>query len=331
MDALIVLFYLFIAVLGLAVLFCFGYFFFFCCSKFSLWLEANAANLGIGFYDLLRMKFRRLESTWIVANLKLLKKGGVDVEVEQLESLVLAGGNLNKVASAAVAANKAGLNLGFDRIAAIELAGRDVIDAIESHVNPKVLVCPAKQQCEDGQAGLSAVSKDGVKLLVTARVTVKTRLDKIVGGAGEATVLARVGEGIVAAIGKAPSHRDILQSPELISKYILSKGLDNGTCFEIVSVDIADIDVSENIAARLNSERAEADKRTAQAQAAQRKANAVAAKQEMLSLTMEMNAHVEEAKSGLPMSIANAMNCNNVGSMLPVEPIAQDTMKWRMC
>lgn len=295
----------------------------FCIVNIPLWLESNASGLGIGFSDFVRMKLRRLDMHVIVAHLKILRKAGIDVTCRALESHVLAGGNLDAVTSAVVAADKAGIDIDFSRIAAIDLAGRDVLDAVESRVNPKVLVCPPS-----GTDGLSSVALDGVKLKVTARITVRTRLDKVVGGAGEATVIARVGGGIVAAIGRAESHRKILEHPETIAKVILDAGLDSGTCFEIVSIDIAEVDVVENIAARLKSEKAEADKKRARALAEGRRANARALHQEMVSRSREMESNVRSARSVVPESLAAALSDGNLGSPAPLNPLLPSTRRW---
>lgn len=317
---------LFCAIFGIFCLL--AYYVFFCISNFNLWLEGKAAGLGVSFFDLLRMKFRKLSSRQMIDHLKILRKAGVMVECEQLESHVLAGGKLSAVTQAAVAANKAGLKLSFNQMASIDLAGRDVLDAVESNVVPKVLVCPQPERGNNEASGLTGVAKDGVRLAVMARVTVRTRLDKIVGGAGEATIIARVGEGIVSAIGRAESHREILERPEIITKAILSKGLDVGTCYEIVSMDISDIEVQENVAARLMTEQADADKRVAQALAARRKANAVAAQREMASLTLEKQAKVECAKANLPVSLASAFKEDNLGSLKPFPPLVDD-LRWK--
>ncbi|NLE55816.1 MAG: UPF0365 family protein [Lentisphaerae bacterium] len=297
---------------------------------FPLWLEANAAGLGVSFIDLLTIHLRKLQPVELVDCLKVMRKAGVEVTLADLQSHQLAGGNLASIKSAVVGANKAGIKLGYRDIAAIDLAGRDVRDAVDSHINPKVLRCPVPgQPLVDGrEPGVAGIAKDGIRLEVKARVTVRTRLDRLVGGAGEATILARVGEGIVTAIGHADSHRQILESPELIAQEILKRGLDSGTCFEILSVDIADIDVMDNVAARLSSQQADADKRIARAKAEERRANAVASNQEMLSQTMAMRARVVEARENLPLAVAAACDGNNLGSPQPIAALLPATMRF---
>lgn len=321
-------------VLAVAVAILLLWFAAFAIRHFPLWLEANAAGLGVGFIDLLTIHLRRLQPVELVDCLKVMRKAGVEVNLADLQSHQLAGGNLASIKSAVVAANKAGIKLGYRDIAAIDLAGRDVCDAVSSHVNPKVLRCPVPgQPLVDGrEPGVAGIAKDGIRLEVKARVTVRTRLDRLVGGAGEATILARVGEGIVTAIGHADSHRQILERPELIAKEILKDGLDSGTCFEILSVDIADIDVMDNVAARLSSQQADADKRIARAKAEERRANAVASNQEMLCQTMDMRARVVAARENLPLAVAAACDSNNMGSPQPIAALLPATMrfdKWR--
>jgi uncharacterized protein YqfA (UPF0365 family) len=290
---------------------------------FSLWLEANAAGLGVSFIDLFTIYLRKLDAIELVDCLKVMRKAGVEVSLADLQSHKLAGGQLAHLKNAVVAANKAGIKLGYREIAAIDLAGRDVSDAVNSHVNPKVLRCPVPgQPLVDGrEPGIAGIAKDGVRLEVKARVTVRTRLDRLVGGAGEATILARVGEGIVGAIGQAESHRQILESPERIAQAILQRGLDSGTCFEVLSVDIADIDVMDNVAARLRGQQAEADKRIARAKAEERRARAVANRQEMLSQTMDMRSRVVAARENLPLAVAGACYADNMGSPRPIVPL----------
>ncbi|NMA46929.1 MAG: UPF0365 family protein [Lentisphaerae bacterium] len=300
---------------------------------FPLWLEANAAGLGVSFIDLLTIRLRKLQPDELVDCLKVMRKAGVEVALADLQSHQLAGGNLASLKNAVVAANKAGIKLGYRDIAAIDLAGRDILDAVDSHVNPKVLRCPVPGQplVNGREPGVAGIAKDGIRLEVKARVTLRTRLDRLVGGAGEATILARVAEGIVAAIGHADSHRRILENPELIVQEILKGGLDSGTCFEILSVDIADIDVMDNVAARLRSQQAEADKRIAQAKAEERRANAVAINQEMLSQTMGMRAKVVAARANLPQAVAAACDGSNLGSPRPIAPLLPANMRFGQC
>jgi uncharacterized protein YqfA (UPF0365 family) len=227
------------------------------------------------------------------------------VELDKLESHYLAGGNVDRVVNALIAAQKAGINLSFDRAAAIDLAGRDVLEAVQVSVNPKVIQTPM----------VAAVAKDGIQLLATARITVRANIDRLVGGAGEETIIARVGEGIVTTIGSAQSHKEVLENPDLISKTVLDKGLDAGTAFEILSVDIADVDVGKNIGAQLQIDQAEADKKIAQAKAEERRAMAVAAEQEMRARVEEMRAKLVEAQAAVPMALAEALKSGRMGVM----------------
>ena len=300
----------------------------FCIQATGLLVEAKAIGCKVGYGDFLRMYFKKLNRRFIVENLKVLVRAGVPVECEMLEDHIQAGGNLTRVVSASVSAIKAGLPLSFQQIAAIDLAGRDVMAAVDSHVKPVVLVCPQPVGREKPH-GIEAVAKDGVKLIVIANITVRTRLDKLVGGAGADTVIARVGEGIVSAIGRAESHRDILADPSIITREILSKKLDENLQYEIVSVDISELQVGENVNARLRSEQAAADKRIAQAKAAQRHANARAAKQEMVSVTMEMRGQVESSKAAIPASMASALNTGRMGNSVPVLPLEPFNTKWQ--
>lgn len=320
-----------LALLALFVLAVILWFAAFAIKQFPLWLEANATGLGIGFLDLLMIKLRGLQPAEIVDCLKVMRKAGIEVEIDELQSHQLAGGSISRLKSAVVGANKAGIKLGYRDIAAIDLAGRDVCDAVDSHVNPKVLRCPVPGQplVNGREPGIAGVAKDGIRLEVKARVTVRTRLDRLVGGAGEATVLARVGEGIVTAIGHAESHREILEHPEIISAAILQHGLGDGTCFEILSVDIADIDVMDNVSAKLSNQQAEADKRIARAQAEQRRANAVAVNQEMLSQTMEMRARVVAARETLPLAVSAACQATNMGSARPIDALLPKPMRFK--
>ena len=301
---------------------------FFCIKATGLLVEARAIGCQVGYGDFLRMRFKKLDRRFIVENLKVLVRAGVPVECVKLEDHIQAGGNLTRVVSATVSAIKAGLPLTFQQIAAIDLAGRDVMAAVDSHVKPVVLVCPQSVGREKPH-GIEAVAKDGVKLSVIANVTVRTRLDKLVGGAGADTVIARVGEGIVSAIGRAESHRDILADPSIITREILSKKLDENLQYEIVSVDISQLQVGENVNARLRSEQAVADKRIAQAKAAQRHANARASKQGMVAITMDMKSQVESSQAAIPASMATALDNGQMGSMMPVPPIEPFNNKWK--
>lgn len=293
---------------------------------FNLWLRSKASGVRVGIPDMVMMRLRRVPASTIVEALITLEKSGIEIPVETLEAFYLAGGNLWAVTDAAIAADKADLNIGFDRMAAIDLAGRDVADAVNTSVNPKVLLCPPENS---GKRGITGVCQDGIRLAVQARVTVRTHLDRVVGGAGADTVVARVGEGIVAAIGRAKTHKDILQSPEAVAAYLLEHGLDSGTCFEIISVDVADVEVLDNVGATLRSARAETDKRIAQAKAEVRRAAAVAAHREMVSRTTEMESRVRAASSVLPLAAAAAVREYNLGSRHPVPAVTDDRVRWR--
>ncbi len=264
----------------------------------GLWVSCLAANVKVSIFNMIGMRLRRVVPSAIVLPLIKAQKAGLKVTVNQLEAHYLAGGHVDKVINALIAAERAGIELYFERAAAIDLAGRDVLDAVRMSVNPKVMETP----------NISAVAKDGIELLVKARVTVRADLERLVGGAGEATVLARVGEGIVTTVGSAESHKGVLENPDDISKLVLSKGLDAGTAFEILSIDIADIDVGRNIGAQLQTLQAEADKNIAQARAEERRAMAVAKEQ-------EMRAYVVEAEAEVPKAMAQALREGHLGVM----------------
>ncbi len=271
----------------------------------GLWISARAAGVQLGIFNLVGMRLRRVIPGQIVLPLVKAVKAGLDVNANQLEAHFLAGGNVDKVVNALIAAHRADMNLKFERAAAIDLAGRDVLDAVKMSVNPKVIETP----------NVSAVAKDGIELLSKARVTVRANIDRLIGGAGEATVLARVGEGIVTTVGSSPSYSEVLENPDRISKTVLSKGLDAGTAFEILSIDIADIDVGRNIGAQLLTLKAEADKNIAQAKAEERRAMAVAKEQEMKAVVVEMQAKVVEAESEVPKAMATALREGKMGVM----------------
>ena len=256
----------------------------------GLWVSCLAANVKVSILNLVGMKLRRVVPAKIVLPLIKATKAGLKLNVNQLEAHHLAGGNVDNVVDALIAAERAVIELPFEKAAAIDLAGRDVFEAVKMSVNPKVIETP----------NVSAVAKDGIELLVKARVTVRANLERLVGGAGEATVLARIGEGIVTTVGSAMSHKEVLENPDDISKRVLSKGLDSGTAFEILSIDIADIDVGRNIGAQLQSVQAEADKNIAQAKAEERRAMAIAKEQ-------EMRAYVVEAEAEVPKALAHAL------------------------
>ena len=271
----------------------------------GLWVSAIAANVNVGIFTLVGMRLRRVVPQKIVLPLIKANKAGLDVSVNQLEAHYLAGGNVDRVVDALIAAHRAQIPLPFERSAAIDLAGRDVLEAVQMSVNPKVIETPV----------VSAVAKNGIELKIKARVTVRANIDRLVGGAGEPTIIARVGEGIVTTVGSAESHTAVLESPDEISKTVLGKGLDAGTAFEILSIDIADVDVGRNIGAELLTDQAEADKRIAQAKAEERRAMAVAKEQEMKAYTQEMEAKVVEAQAEVPHAMAEALKSGNLGVM----------------
>lgn len=289
-----------IIIVVLAVLFLFFNFI-----PVGLWISAAAAGVHVSIFTLIGMRLRRVSPSKIILPLIKASKAGLDVSVNQLEAHLLAGGNVDRVVNALIAAFRANLDLQFVRAAAIDLAGRDVLDAVKMSVNPKVIETP----------NISAVAKDGIELLVKARVTVRANLDRLIGGAGEATIIARVGEGIVTTVGSSLSHKDVLENPDLISQTVLNKGLDSGTAFEILSIDIADVDVGRNIGAQLQTLQAEADKNIAQARAEERRAMAVAKEQEMHALVQEMRAKVVESEAEVPRAMANALNSGKLGVM----------------
>ncbi len=271
----------------------------------GLWISAMAANVSVGIFTLVGMRLRRVPPSKIVMPLIKANKAGLDVSVNQLEAHYLAGGNVDRVVDALIAAHRAAIPLPFERSAAIDLAGRDVLEAVQMSVNPKVIETPI----------VSAVAKNGIELKIKARVTVRANIDRLVGGAGEPTIIARVGEGIVTTVGSSSKHTDVLESPDEISKTVLGKGLDAGTAFEILSIDIADVDVGRNIGAELLTDQAEADKRIAQAKAEERRAMAVAKEQEMKAYTQEMEAKVVEAQADVPHAMAAALREGKLGVM----------------
>lgn len=269
----------------------------------GLWIASMAAGVPVGLFTLIGMRLRRVPPAKIVLPLIKARKAGLEASVDKLEAHYLAGGNVDKVIDAWIAAERAGIPLSFERAAAIDLAGRDVLEAVKMSVNPKVIETPI----------VAAVAKDGIELKAKARVTVRANIERLVGGAGEATIIARVGEGIVTTIGSAESHKDVLENPDLISKTVLEKGLDAGTAFEILSIDIADVDVGKNIGAKLRIDQAEADKKIYQAMAEQKRAMAVAKEQEMKAKVQEMRAKVVEAEAEIPKAISEALRKGNIG------------------
>ncbi|WP_082050596.1 flotillin-like protein FloA [Risungbinella massiliensis] len=270
-----------------------------------LWISAFASGVYVRLTTLIGMRLRRIVPARIVNPLIKARKAGLEVDITQLETHYLAGGNVDRVVDALIAAQRANIDLVFERAAAIDLAGRDVLQAVQMSVNPKVIETPL----------VSAVCKDGIEVKVVARVTVRANIDRLVGGAGEETILARVGEGIVTTNGSAESHKVVLENPDLISETVLGKGLDAGTAFEILSIDIADIDVGTNIGAKLQTDQAEADKRIAQAKAEERRAMAVAREQEMSAKVEEMRAKVVEAEAEVPLALAEALRSGKMGVM----------------
>ncbi len=270
-----------------------------------LWIEAISAGVKVGIGSLVGMRLRKVSPPAVVRPLITATKAGLDLDINALEAHYLAGGRVDRVVGALISADKANIDLTFNRAAAIDLAGRDVFEAVQVSVNPKVINTPR----------VAAMAKDGIQLIAIARVTVRANINRLVGGAGEETILARVGEGIVSTIGSAASHKAVLENPDNISKTVLAKGLDSGTAFEILSIDIADVDVGKNIGAELQTDQAEADKRVAQARAEERRAMAVAQEQEMRARVEEMKAEVVRAESQVPLALAEALRSGNLGVM----------------
>jgi len=277
-----------------------------------LYIQALASGANVALLQLIGMTFRRVNARIIVDSRIMAKKAGLDYDTQQLEAHYLARGNVPNVIRALIAADKAKIELGFDMACAIDLAGRDVLDAVRTSVNPKVIDCPDPTK---GRQTIDAVAMDGIQLKAKARVTVRANIERLVGGATEETIIARVGEGIVTTIGSAETHKKVLENPDSISKRVLEKGLDSGTAFEILSIDIADIDVGENIGAKLQGAQAEADKRVAQAEAEKRRAMAVAREQEMIALVAENRAKVVLAEAEIPKAISQAFREGNLGIM----------------
>jgi uncharacterized protein YqfA (UPF0365 family) len=279
--------------------------FFYISSAIKLWMQSIFSGCRVGLLSIIFMRLRKVPPVEMVEAKITSVKAGIDLSTDELESHFLAGGNVTRVVLALIAADKAGIPLSFKRAAAIDLAGRNVLEAVQMSVNPKVIETPR----------IAAVAKDGIQLVALTRVTVRANIDRLVGGAGEETILARVGEGIVTTIGSAISHKQVLENPDSISKRVLEKGLDSGTAFEILSIDIADVDVGKNIGAELETDRAEADKKIAQAKAEERRAMAIAAEQEMKARVQEMRAKVVEAEAQIPMAMAEAFRSGNLGIM----------------
>jgi uncharacterized protein YqfA (UPF0365 family) len=271
----------------------------------QLWIAAWSSGAYVGLMTLVAMRLRRVAPQRIVNPFITATKAGLELKVDMLESHYLAGGNVDRVVNALISADKAGIPMSFQQAAAIDLAGRDVFEAVQTSVNPRVIQTPR----------ISAVAKDGIQLLVVVRITVRSNINRLVGGATEDTVLARVGEGIVSTIGSALTYAHVLENPDQISKNVLGRGLDSGTAFEILSIDIADIDVGANVGAKLQTEKAEADKQIAQAHAESRRALAVAAEQEMRAKVEDMRSLLVQAESQVPQALADALRAGKLGVM----------------
>jgi len=283
---------------------------------FNLWLQSKTTGAGVGMFDLIGMSFRKVNPTIIVRSKIMAVQAGISdkdgLTTRGLEAHYLAGGNVPTVVRSLIAADRADLGLNFKRATAIDLAGRNVLEAVQTSVNPKVIDCPDPNK---GRITIDGVAKDGIQLKVKARVTVRTALERLVGGATEETIIARVGEGIVNAIGMASTYKEVLENPDRISKRVLDKGLDAATAFEILSIDIADVDVGDNIGAKLQADQAEADMRVARAKAEERRAAAVATEQEMVAAVQENRAKVVLAEAEVPKAIAQAFREGNLGIM----------------
>lgn len=270
-----------------------------------LWISARASGVRVSIFTLIGMRIRRVSPARIVNPLIKAEKAGMELDIRKMEAHLLAGGNIDRVINALIAAQGANIELAFEEACAIDLAGRDVLQAVQMSVNPKVIETPV----------VAAIAKDGIELRAKARVTVRANISRLVGGAGEETIIARVGEGIVTTVGSAETHKSVLENPDLISRTVLSKGLDAGTAFEILSIDIADVDVGRNIGAQLQMDQAEADRRIAQAKAEERRAMAVAHEQEMKAAAQEMRAKVIEAEAEVPHAMAEALREGKLGVM----------------
>lgn len=271
----------------------------------NLWFTAQLSNVRISLLNLVLMRLRKVSPALVTNAMITSTKAGLRISTNDIETHYLAGGNVNKVIKALISADKANIPLDFKLATAIDLAGRDVFDAVQLSVNPQVINTPP----------VAAVAKDGIQLIAKARVTVRANINQLVGGAGEETILARVGEGIVTTIGSSANHKEVLENPDRISKTVLSKGLDSGTAFEILSIDIADIDIGENVGAKLQTDQAEADLKVANARAEERRAMAVASEQEMKAKAQEAKAKVIEAEAQVPLAMAEAFRSGNLGVM----------------
>ncbi|MBY5949741.1 flotillin-like protein FloA [Algoriphagus sp. NF] len=312
MDPNSSMFILIAAVAGIILLFIFLYF-----VPVNLWITAQFANVRVGIGELIGMRIRKVPPSIIVNSMITATKAGLQLTTNDLETHYLAGGNVPNVIRALISADKANINLSFKQATAIDLAGRDVFEAVQISVNPKVINTPS----------VAAVAADGIQLVAKARVTVRANIAQLVGGAGEDTILARVGEGIVTSIGSADTHKSVLENPDKISKLVLQRGLDAGTAFEILSIDIADIDVGTNIGAKLQIDQASADLKVAEAKAEERRAMAVALEQEMRAKSVEMRAKVIEAEAEVPLALAEAFRSGQLGVMdyYRMENIKSDT------
>ncbi len=298
MDAYFwLIFIVIVALIALTILFRFV--------PLGLWISALASGVHISISTLIGMRIRRIQPSRLVLPLIKANKAGLNLTITKLETHFLAGGNVDKVINALIAAQRANIQMAFEKACAIDLAGRDVFHAVQMSVTPKVIETPV----------VAAIAKDGIELRAKARVTVRTNIERLVGGAGEETVIARVGEGIVTTVGSAETHKSVLENPDLISRTVLNKGLDAGTAFEILSIDIADVDVGRNIGAQLQMDQAEADRRIAQAKAEERRAMAVAHEQEMKAAVQEMRAKVVEAEAEVPKAMATALREGKLGVM----------------
>lgn len=271
----------------------------------GLWITAAFSGVKVGLGTLIGMRMRRVSPSRIINPLIKATKGGINININELEAHYLSGGNVSKVVDALIAAQRADIDLEFEQAAAIDLAGRDVFEAVQISVNPKVIQTPT----------IAAVAMDGIEIRAIAKVTVRANLNRLVGGAGEETIIARVGEGIVTTVGSSKTHKEVLENPDNISKNVLAKGLDSGTAFEILSIDIADVDVGRNIGAALQADQAETDKKIAQAKAEERRAMAVAQEQEMQAEVRRMRAKVVEAESQVPLALAEALKSGKMGYM----------------
>ncbi len=301
MIALVVVAIIFLLIVGAIII-----------SFIGIWLRAALSGARVSFARLVGMRLRRVNPSVIVDSRIMAVKADIPISTDELEAHYLAGGNVVRVVQALIAASKANIGLSFQKATAIDLAGRDVFDAVQTSVKPKVIDCPDPRQ---GPNTVAAVAMDGIQIKAKARVTVRTNLATLVGGATEETIIARVGEGIVTTIGSAPSHKKVLENPDMISKTVLQRGLDSGTAYEILSIDIADVDVGDNIGAQLQIKQAEADKNIAQARAEERRAMAMAREQEMRALVVEMESKLVQAESEVPKAIADAFRGGHLGVM----------------